>query len=107
MKDNFCLCGYGTLIKSGEAAEVATLKQTKIEKNRRDFTRGLSGANMNKLNHPRLKAFLYLLLRDHLTVGKLEHLMELTTKGVNLQSHYSNKTLEAYTELIMERLLDE
>jgi hypothetical protein len=51
----------------------------------------------------RLKIFIYLLLRDYITVGELETLMEEACNTNSAQ--FTNRTLHKYTEEIVERLL--
>lgn len=54
----------------------------------------------------RLKAFIYILLRDELTIGTMERILEVT-KRIESKTQYGNQHLELYSEEIIERLLDE
>jgi hypothetical protein len=58
------------------------------------------------MGHPRLKAFIYILLRDELTIRTMERILEVT-KRTEPSSQYGNRHLELYSEEVIERLLDD
>jgi hypothetical protein len=53
----------------------------------------------------KLKAFIYLLLRDEMPFGTLEHLIKQTKNETS--SLFNKEALEQYAEKIVERLLDD
>lgn len=53
----------------------------------------------------KFKIFIYLLLRDYITVGQLETLMEEACNTNSAQ--FTNRSLYNYTKEIVERLSDD
>jgi hypothetical protein len=54
--------------------------------------------------HENLVAFLYLLLRDELTFGKIEAIMKDVEKSSNGKTKFSERTQERYARLLAKRL---
>lgn len=52
----------------------------------------------------KLKAFLYMLLRDELTVGTCEAMMQEIAKIPEQGAAFTNQPLERYVETVIERL---
>ena len=58
---------------------------------------------ISSLKNLRLKIFIYLLLRDCITIGELETFMEEACNTNSAQ--FTNRNLEKYSNEIVERLL--
>ena len=67
-------------------------------------TRDASGG---VLDSSALVAFLYLLARDHITIGELEGAVRDAEKTVGLECLYSNGWLAQYAQHLAERLTPE
>jgi len=51
-----------------------------------------------------LRAFLYVLLRDHITLGACEGLMKDAKKASELGADFSNEHLAAYLDELIDRI---